>query len=128
MADRLIAKDTTTLTIDTAVDILALATSWEITSTRQEIDVSPFADDFDTVREGSYSWRARCEKLIETSAELMDRFLTGGTVNFSCKEASSGKTYSGVGRLTEVSHSSGGRNGRQVESCTISGSGALTHS
>lgn len=127
MADRLIAKDTSILKIDTAIDVLALARSWEITSDREEIDVSAIADDFDTTREGSYRWRVNCEKLIEASGVLFDKFLTGGTVSFSCQETSTGKTYSGTARVVSVRHASGGRNAQQLESCVLAGSGALTH-
>ena len=128
MADRLIAQDTSTLTIDTGTDLLDLATSWEITSTRTMIDVSPFADDFDTTREGSYNYRLRIEKLIETDGVLFDAYLTGGPIAWKVKCASTADAYSGFGVITECSHTSGGRNGRQVEAITITGTGELVHS
>lgn len=127
MADRLIAQDTSTLTIDTGTDLLDLATSWEITSTRTMIDVSPFADDFDTTREGSYNYRVRLEKLIETDGVLFDAYLSGGAIAWKVQCASTAIAYSGFGVITECSHTSGGRNGRQVEACTITGTGELYH-
>ena len=125
MADRLIAQDTSQLVVDVGIDILSLATSWELTSTRTLIDTSPFADDFDTTREGSYVYRLRCEKLIETDGLLYDAYLTGGIVDWEVQCASAAEGYRGTGVITECSHTSGGRNGRQVEACTITGSGAL---
>lgn len=126
MATKMIGKDTYALKVDTAVDITALSTEWNLDQSIEIVDTTPLtATSFDR-RAGIKDWGLSVGKFVDSAANALFGALLGAEVTITLTPYTGGKSYSGIGIVDRCAHASGSRTTGQNETCHVTAKGDLT--